>query len=667
MTDRNRIGAAVVAALALAVSLVFAQEAPQEKRPPLRYDTSATLKLVTVRVLDREGKPVTGLTKEDFVLLEDGQPKTITDFEVHTLTPEGLASVPQLPPAAEAEARREGETNRRLLFFLDLQSCDRAGKAKAMDTALHFLDTQVRPGDEVGVLGFYSLSGFFVRQYPTADMAKVKQAVEGAGEIAPSADAFISAPDDSVGGRFAGGGSSVGQEGGAAGLDESFTSPGTARSQRQDFFDRMKDLVEVCKVMPGNKSLIVFSARPLGMEAPVLGRMFGAAGTTVFVVNTQDWAVSSLGHRYKYVWEDHPLRYMAEASGGAYFADINDTEGVSRAIQDLTGHFYVLGYKVQESWEGKYHRIRVAVSKPEAQVFVQDGYTEPKPFTQRTDFEKDVQLLDLLWSDKPASSALPLAVEPLVLDQGKMNTVCLMSRLPVGSKDGLDPSKAEIVAVLRDDKGATVVSHRWDVDLSRFDGRAVWPYLVSSLPAGSYELRMVARDLGSGEACVGRASFRVGEPQKSGLILSSPFLFRRGPEAIFTHLPLAKSRKDKAKDKTLIEIYQLLPRGCQPVSGEVLPEDRLLEAVLPFEIRPSRRGEKPVLALEAKLIARRDGSEIPLEAAVRERREFEGGPGFIGAEITLPDLSPGDYDLELTLVYALQTERASIRQPLTVR
>jgi VWFA-related protein len=663
MTERKRTSVVLLAALALAASLGFGQEAAQEKRPPLRYDTSATLKLVTVRVLDREGKPVTGLAKEDFILLEDGQQKTITDFEVHALTPEGLASVPALPPAAEAEARREGETSRKLLFFLDLQSSDREGKAKAISTALHFLDTQVRPGDEVGVLGFYSLSGFFVRQYPTADMAKARQAVKGAGEIIPSADALVPSPDYSVAGRFAAGSGVVG----GGGQDEPLVSAGTARSQRQDFFDRMKDLVEVCKIMPGNKSLIVFSARPMGMEAPVLGRMFGAAGTTVFVVNTQDWAVSSLGHKYKYVWEDHPLRDLAEASGGAYFADINDTEGVSRAIQDLTGHFYVLGYKVQESWDGKYHRIQVGVSKPEAEVFVQDGYTSPKPFAQRTDFEKDVQLLDLLWSDTPATDSLPLAVEPLVLEGGRTSTVCLMSRLEVGSKEGLDASKAEIVAVLRDDKGKTMVSHRWDVDLTRFDGRVIWPYLVSSLPAGTYDLRMVARDLGTGEACVGRAAFRAGEPGKSGLIVSSPLLFRRGREAIFTHLPLARDRSEKAKDKTLIEIYRLLPRNCHPISGEILPEDRLLEAVVPFEIRPSGRDEKPVLALEAKLIARRDGSETPLETAVRERREFEGGPGFLGAEITLPELSAGDYDLEISLVDALGGKRASIRSPLTVR
>ena len=664
---RNRICAVLLAALVLPVSPAFGQAA-QEKRPPLRYDTAATLKLVTVRVLDREGKPVTGLTKEDFVLLEDGQLKVITDFEVHTLTPGGLATVPVLPPAAEAEARKESETNRRLLFFLDLQSSDKSGKAKAIETALHFLDTQVRPGDEVGVLGFYSTSGFFVRQYPTADKDKARKAVKGASEIMPSADAFFKNPAnmDSAGGRFADGGSSVGQEGGFANVEQDVMSAGTARSQRLDFFDRMKDLVEVCKIMPGNKSLIVFSARPLGMEAPVLGRMFGAAGTTVFVVNTQDWAVSSLGHKYKYVWEDHPLRYMAEASGGAYYADINDTEAVSRSIQDLTGHFYVLGYKVQESWEGKYHRIQVGVSKPEAQVFVQDGYTEPKPFAQRTDFEKDVQLMDLLWSDKPASDSLPLAVDPLVLNEGKTSTVCLMSRLEVGSKEGLEATKAEIVAVVRDEKGATVVSHRWDVDLSRFDGRVIWPYLVSSLPAGAYDLRMVARDLGTGEACVGRAAFRVSEPRKSGLVLSSPLLFRQGGQAIFTHLPLAKSRKDKAKDKPLIEIYRLLPKDCHPLSGEILPEDRKLEVVLPFEVRPSR-GEKPVLALEAWLISKRDGSETLLESSVRQRKEFKDGPSFIGAEITLPELSAGDYDLELSLVYAVGTERASIRQSLTIR
>src|SRR5262245_26484406 len=44
--------------------------------------TRVELVVVPVNVRDGEGKLVTGLTKEDFVVTEDGQPQTITNFSI---------------------------------------------------------------------------------------------------------------------------------------------------------------------------------------------------------------------------------------------------------------------------------------------------------------------------------------------------------------------------------------------------------------------------------------------------------------------------------------------------------------------------------------------------------------------------------------------------------
>ena len=81
--------------------------------------------------------------------------------------------------------------NRKFFFFLDQQGSDQAGKNKAKTVALHFLDTQVRPGDQVAVIGFYSMSGFYIREYLTSDLGRVRKAIEAPTEIRPSAGGWV--------------------------------------------------------------------------------------------------------------------------------------------------------------------------------------------------------------------------------------------------------------------------------------------------------------------------------------------------------------------------------------------------------------------------------------------------------------------------------------------
>jgi hypothetical protein len=87
----------VLAAARLAHSGPAQQDRKQDR--PLRHDAAAIVKLVAVRVLGPDGRPVAGLRKEDFALTEDGQPKTITEFEAHAMTEAGMTVTPSLPPA----------------------------------------------------------------------------------------------------------------------------------------------------------------------------------------------------------------------------------------------------------------------------------------------------------------------------------------------------------------------------------------------------------------------------------------------------------------------------------------------------------------------------------------------------------------------------------------
>ncbi|HEV3139529.1 MAG TPA: hypothetical protein VGY57_03385, partial [Vicinamibacterales bacterium] len=57
-------------------SIVIAAQS-QQTAPPV-FRSGARLNVVDVTVLDKQGKPIEGLTANDFVITEDGEPQTIS-------------------------------------------------------------------------------------------------------------------------------------------------------------------------------------------------------------------------------------------------------------------------------------------------------------------------------------------------------------------------------------------------------------------------------------------------------------------------------------------------------------------------------------------------------------------------------------------------------------
>ena len=680
---RNRIAMLPALAAATAFALIApagpsGQEQKQDR--PLRHDASAIVKLITVRVLGPDGRPLAGLRKEDFRLYEDGQPRTITEFEVHSITQAGMTMTPALPPSGEAAGRARGVTNRKLFFFLDQQASDRAGKDKAKSAALRFLETQVRPGDEVAVLGWYAMSGFYIREYLTSDEDRIRKAINGVTEAPPSPGQPVgSLPDDvdeGIPGSLAAqnAAATVAAKGNAPTRVEvggGEIAPGTAAFQRGDFVLRLAEIAEIFKTIPGHKSLILFTARDFGPEAERLGRLFGAAGTAVYSVNTQDWKMGPLLTKVKYIWTNHSLKDLSAASGGKYFADINDAAGIARDVQDLTGNYYVLGYYIKDSWEGKYHKIKIEVAQPEARVLVQDGFSDSKPYDRMSNFEKDIHLLDLLWSDRPSSSFLPLAIDPLVvIADGKIEG-CFLTRWEAGTKTGPPEAPVEVFALLRDGKGEILISSKWNVDLTSYKGRTVCAYLTNSLRTGSHEFRLVVRNRLTGDSRVGRCLFDVASPPAEGILLSSPLLFETGPAVSFLSLPTGPRKASKGKPATagpsLMNLYHLIPKEGSPVVGELSPGTRRLIAVLPFEIKPLLAGDTPILSVEAKLISLLNGSETPLEVEIRDHVTYKESPDILAVDLVLGDVAPGRYDLEITVEDMGGDRRAAVRKALIVR
>ncbi|MCJ7582555.1 MAG: VWA domain-containing protein, partial [Candidatus Aminicenantes bacterium] len=353
--------------LVLGLSL-FAQEIQEEKnQKTLQYEVAVTLKLIQVYVTDKEGNPVTDLKKEDFILWDNEKQQKITDFETHVFVlpkkeplpvqadkiPE--EAVPSLPPTP---------MNRKFFIFLDIQRNDPIGIIKSKRIARYFVETQLQPGDEAGVFSFQPIGGFVLHEYLTTDMEKVLFAIKKARALPTVLNWIVPMGTDGPGwGGFA--------------------------KSLNVFYYALEDLSISLQYIPGIKNIVLFS-RGAGAGAKkmfeLLGNRLASANCRVYTVDT-NWKF----HYLKGYFESGPgsaLKQLALSSGGKPFEDPDDIETIALDIQQMTSNYYVLGYYVEQEWNGEYHEIKIEVKGKDYVIYAQRGYFNPKPYSQYSAAEK---------------------------------------------------------------------------------------------------------------------------------------------------------------------------------------------------------------------------------------------------------------------------------------
>jgi VWFA-related protein len=132
-----------------------------------------------VVVTDEKGKPVRGLTKADFIVLENGVEQNVTNFSVYDSSTATASSVPRTAAAAEtkpAETAGEDATPRRFVFFVDDMAVQTVARNNLARQAVKLVD-EMRPGDLAAVI---RPTGHRVPQDYTSDTAAVRKALTAA-------------------------------------------------------------------------------------------------------------------------------------------------------------------------------------------------------------------------------------------------------------------------------------------------------------------------------------------------------------------------------------------------------------------------------------------------------------------------------------------------------
>ena len=648
----------------------------QEKKNKgtIQHEVTVTLKLVQIYVTDKKGNPVVDLKKEDFLIYDNGKNQSITEFEKHILhLPPSMTEV-QPETVQESKLPEPKELmSRKFFLFFDFAFNNPKGVLKAKKAALHFIDTQLKPSDEVAVLSYSTIKSLKLHEYLTIDHAKVRQIVESFGmkNIAGRAESFeeeywrkvtLENPlDASKEGKVRESWQKEGivleplTAGDASPGFTKFADQFNSRVHALSFIKKMGDLAKALRYIPGYKHLVLFSSgipysllygiqNPSGTfsredwGAPLLRQSYegmlkelAASNSTVYAIDTEDLGQTiAVNSRVK---GGFTLQTMASSTGGKYFGGINKYEDHLERIQNLTGCFYVLGYYINEKWDGKYHKIKIKVNRSGCKVHAQKGYFNPKPFSKYSKLEKMLHLVDLALSEDPIFQTpirFPLVALPSVI-KGKPN-LALYSKINRENIQELSGNKVEIGSIIFDNKDNIFKIEREELDFSKLPLKNIYYSTLLPLDPGEYKCRIVLRNLETGRGAVASSSVEVLKSPDSGIQLYSPLLLKAEKDAYYLKKSSAAYSFDSSQYSPLVEE---LAQGTNRISAVV---------------RCSFSGiQRPDIQLSANLIHHLadTGKTIPVTVNILNKYQEDNTEVFL-IELQTDGLQSGEYSLNLS-------------------
>jgi VWFA-related protein len=381
-------------ALLIAGTAMRAQQSPT---PTFRVQVDAIE--IDAFVTDAQGNPVTGLTANDFQILEDGKPQVLTSFSQVNVPFERRAG-PLDAVQADVQSNNGGD-GRLYLFVLDEVAPDLALRSRAFLRT--FLDRHFAANDR-GAVVFLGHQDANAAQMYTSNPRLLLAAFDRFSGIMPS-EQPQQAPDgnDEASAR-------------AAALLENFAAAKRteARLAEQDTMADLKSVVETMAGLHGRrKALLLFSSglppaifRALSYQGGVMTRAeeFAHAAVTaatrgnvtIYPVNPAGLATSTTSaDADRPVAQDRlarglsstalgpadnrmSLAMLADATGGFAVVDSNRfAEAFDRIVRE-NSTYYLLGFtSSNEKRDGKHRRVQIRVTRPGLQVRSREGYIAP--------------------------------------------------------------------------------------------------------------------------------------------------------------------------------------------------------------------------------------------------------------------------------------------------
>lgn len=703
-----------MSALIQAGVLLPAAQVQQAQKTPLQHEISVTLKLIPVHVIDKSGKPVRDLTRDDFTITDNGKPVIVSAFEKH-----GLAAPPSGidMPAPEASARPDPAPSRVLgrKFFLlfDFAFNTGHGIAASVEAARYFLKTEAQPDDEIALISYSMLRGLRVHEFLTTDHSKITAALAAitSKDIAGRADEVEQAYWMMADMNF--------REKEAAPNMEALRRE--SAQQARGYFGALARFADALRLIQGEKNILFFSSgvpsslvntgrRAVSADPRIIeSTAQQSTGSTFDIPNSElrafqenmlkelsasNCAVYSFDTRessklpapYAYdetVSQNRPmggllmgadsggifrgdkttgmdsLRRLSGQTGGKYYSNIALHEKNLEEVSAVTGAYYVLGYSIPEASDGQFHRIKVEVARKGCQVRTQPGYFNPKPFREYAQIEKNIHLFDLALNERPelqTPRSLPVSALSYGTDQG--SKIRVLTRIPRGIWEEFSGQTTEIVALFFDAQDSLLSLQRVTVPVAEYQRKDVLFCAAAPARPGANRCRIVVRDLDTGQSAAASTTAFSGPSGSQPLSVFTPLPIIEGGGLFF----LEGVVKGTAETPSWRDLYGYDAAMFSPVIGEEPVGARKIDVIVPYST-PAFGASK--LTFKANLVNSSTGQSLDVPLEPKELTK----PGTIASqklEISLDQIPNGRYLLYVHAGGKTAGQAASARIPLTI-
>jgi hypothetical protein len=324
---------------------------------------------------------------------------------------------------------------------------------------------------------------------------------------------------------------------------------------------------------------------------------------------------------------------------------VNYYEKIAKQIQNITSNYYVLGYYIDEKWDGKYHKIKVEVKRKGCIVYAQAGFFNPKPFSEFSDMEKRLHLFDLAMSENPqfqVPAILPSIALPC--SEKEESNLAMLSEVLMDKVKEAIKGESEVLSLIFDEENNIADSHEGNINIYTLPQDKIYVYSISSLSPGRYECRLIFRDIKTGKGAVGSSSVVIPEAIDSGIKLFPPLLLIPEKKTVYIKLSHDQEKGTEKESLSLNDIYPFLPENFFPLVEEADEGLEKLLAVLRLSVLEVPESE---IEIYAHLIDHSSNQKIPLSNSSIHAAEKKDGIDVLLVEFQLPELEAGEYSLEI--------------------
>jgi VWFA-related protein len=690
---------------ALLITLSLLAQTPDMPRRAT-FSTTTNVVVVDVRVSDSGGKPVTNLTKDDFLLSEDGKPQTLLSCDLQHLENKALPppqlkerytapapAPPKAAPPTPQDKPSQFQDRRLIVMFFDFSSMQPQDQIRAVDAATKFLQTQMTASDMVSIMVFGS--ALKTVQDFTDDRDLLISAIKGfhigeSSELASISDTGADSEDQS--GLFV----ADETEFNIFNTDRKLAALEDA-ARRLSQFPEKKALVylsggvektgvdnqsqlraTVNTAVRANVAFYPIDARGLIAAAPGGdASQAGAVGSKLYSGAGQRSLRDSFHN------QQETLFTLAADTGGKALLDSNDlTLGIRQVQQDIDSYYILTYSSTNTAADGRYRRIQLKLAPraamQKAKLDYRRGYFAPTTFAKMRESDKESQLQQALESENPITD-LPLAVEVdyFRLDKSKyfvpLSVEIPGSALAFRSKGAKQATELDFTAQVRDARGRVASSVRDTIPLKLDEataGRVTRKHIQYdtglTLPPAKYTLRFVARENGEGKVGTFETAFTVPDLASGSALRLSSVIFsnQRGGETAGVK-----------NSKKLLEQNPLIDSSGQKIVPNVIRVFRpgqdlyvYLELYDPTVPENLQQSNIRLTSVAADLALYQGDRKVLETQPVRVNRPDSKRQGVIPLHLqaSLKDQKPGKYTCQVNVIDELGRKFAFPRMPVVL-